>query len=228
MELTARMRDHNNLVGVAVAAAVAGRRFVAVVDADGADGTAARRMWPVARRYRARCDDAPDGGCAAVAPPARCIPASPGPAPLPPNAGAACSSVPFPAPPSPPVLVRSWFRYREIAGDRPVLTPPIENAAVAAADEDAVAAAVADGDAADAGVEDNATCDRSRRRHRLRRPLRHHSRRRRRYWCPEVDHPRLENDRAIRHWIPDKDARENARDVRKLLLFSCDELRSRS
>jgi len=99
------MRDYNNLVDVAVAVAV--HRFAAAVDADDADDRVARRMWPVACRCRARCDDALGDECAAVAPAARCIPASPGPAPPSLNAGAGCSPVPFPAPPSPPVPVRS-------------------------------------------------------------------------------------------------------------------------
>lgn len=121
-------------------------------------------MWSVACRCHARCGD-PDDGYAAAAPPARCIPASPGPAPPPPSAGAAYSPVPFPALPSLPVFVQSWFRYRGIAGDRPA--PNV--AAVAAADDDDAVA----GDAADA--DDNGACDRSRRRPRLRRPPRHHS-----------------------------------------------------
>lgn len=99
----ARMRDYNNLVGVAVAAV---HRFAVAVDADDAGDRVARQTWPVACRCRARCGDAVDGECAAVAPAARCSPASPGPAPPPPNAGAGCSPVPFPAPPSPPVPVR--------------------------------------------------------------------------------------------------------------------------
>lgn len=144
------------------------RRSVAVA----ADDRAERRTRRFARRY-------PDGECAAVTPAARWTPAVPGPSP---NAGAACSPVPFPGPPYPLVPVRSWSRSREIARDRAAPAPS--------------ANAAADGDAAE-GADDNEGCDRSRRRHRLRRPPYYHSRRRHRYRCPIVDPPHLKNDRAV-------------------------------
>lgn len=145
------------------------RRSVAVA----ADDRAERWTRRFAHRY-------PDDECAAVTPAARWTPAVPEPSP---NAGAACIPVPFPGPPSPPVPTQSWSRSREIARDR-AAPAPSANAAV-------------DGDAAE-GADDNGGCDRSRRRHRLRRPPSYcHSRRRHRYRCLIVDPPHLENDKVV-------------------------------
>jgi len=133
--------------------------------------------------------------------------------------------VPFPAPPSPPVAAPSSC-FRGIAGDRPVPVPTTGFAAAAAAAVAAAAAAAAaaardDAAADDEGAaDDNGECGRSHKRHRLRRPTRHRSRRRRRDCGPAVDHPRLEHDRTVclqrNLSSPERTREKNTHDVRKL------------